>query len=444
MINIFFLILYIVASQFVTGSDMYVLLTLHCVLLTIIHIKNKLNPINPIFIYYLGVIIVNIGNISLVDMVESGIRIKTYKYIIPKYILDASTIWCISSTMFIIGYNKYINKQIPKISFEVSNKNILKYMFVFLFLENILFIIGEGFNVRGNQLGKFFILLNTIGILFYSRLWAKERNKTYAIYAITLYLLETYFSLLTSYLRFELILPTFYLFTGYFIGKGDIKYVFSYRIFPLVIILIIYGSVFTALPKYRANFINAFQGEKDYTAVPYLSEPDKNASSGLLSRSANVAQMTNVVKLVERNNGPYNGKASAPILIAFIPRFLWPDKPKIQLGAWFAVEIGAGQVNDFGSINNSINMTVAGELYLDFGWIGVLFGSLFFGGFIAILWNSTNFYYSAYNLTGTIFGGYLIMLSIGSYADLQIVVTLISTYLIFYLIKRIATYYIKQ
>ena len=84
-------------------------------------------------------------------------------------------------------------------------------------------------------------------------------------------------------------------------------------------------------------------------------------------------------------------------------------------------------------------MTVAGELYLDFGWLGVIIGSLLFGAFISVLWNSTEFYSSEFNLSGIIFGGYLIMISIGSYADLQIVITLISTYLIFYAIKIIAS-----
>jgi hypothetical protein len=118
---------------------------------------------------------------------------------------------------------------------------------------------------------------------------------------------------------------------------------------------------------------------------------------------------------------------------------LWPDKPLIQLGAWFALEIGVATTTDYGRANNSINMTVAGELFLDFGWLGVILGSLLFGGFISVLWNSTYFYSSEYNLTGIIFGGYLIMLSIGSYADLQIVVTLLSTYLIFFAIKKVAS-----
>lgn len=199
----------------------------------------------------------------------------------------------------------------------------------------------------------------------------------------------------------------------------------------------IFSSVFTTLQSNRANFINVFIQSEDTRGKP-VAFVEENETSGLLNRSANVAQITNVVKLVN-SNGFYDGRASAPIIVALIPRFLWPDKPKIQLGAWFALEIGAGYKNDLGLINNSINMTVAGELYLDFGWLGVIIGSLLFGAFISVLWNSTEFYASEFNLSGIIFGGYLIMISIGSYADLQIVITLISTYLIFYAIKIIAT-----
>ncbi len=393
--------------------------------------------ITPLVIYYLGVIIVNIGNISLINQVLHGKHFKTYSYIIPKYIDDAALIWCISSVFFVIGYKLYGKRKFPSISFEIKNKNILKYIFYFLIFENILLIFGFGIALRGNQIGKIFVLLNTIGILFFARLWGKYEDKTYRSYALTLFLIETYFALLTSYLRFELILPTFYLFIGYFIGKGEIKYLFTYRIIPLIVILAIFSSVFTTLQANRANFINVFTKSEDNRrmTVAYVEE---NNTGGLLNRSANVAQITNVVKLVN-SNGFYEGRASAPILVALIPRFLWPDKPKIQLGAWFALEIGAGYKNDLGFINNSINMTVAGELYLDFGWLGVILGSLFFGGFISILWNSTEFYSSEFNLSGIILGGYLIMISIGSYADLQIVITLISTYLIFYVIKIIAS-----
>jgi len=437
MLNLVFLFLYIACSLFFTGTDLYILLSIHFGYLLLENIRKNKLVITPLVIYYFGVIIVNMGNISLINQVLHGKHFKTYNYIIPKYIDDAALIWCISSVFFIIGYKLYDKNKLPSISYEIKNKNILKYIFYFLVLENILLIFGLGIALRGNQIGKIFVLVNTIGILFFARLWGKYEDKTYRSYALILFLIETYFALLNSYLRFELILPTFYLFIGYFIGKGEIKYLFTYRIIPLLAILAIFSSVFTTLQSNRANFINVFIQSEDTRSKP-VAFVEENETSGLLNRSANVAQITNVVKLVN-SNGFYDGRASAPIIVALIPRFLWPDKPKIQLGAWFALEIGAGYKNDLGLINNSINMTVAGELYLDFGWLGVIIGSLLFGAFISVLWNSTEFYASEFNLIGIIFGGYLIMISIGSYADLQIVITLISTYLIFYAIKIIAT-----
>lgn len=437
MINVVFIIIYMLASLFFSGTDLYVLLTIHFAILLIMHLRQEKTVITPLLIYYVGVIIVNLGNISLISTLGSAHQGKTYNYIVPKFITDAALIWCISSTMFIIGYKFYSKKKFPSVAFDLKNKKVLQNIFYFLIIENILLILGSGIALRGSQVGKVFVLLNTIGILFYARLWAKNDNKTYRNYAIALYLIETYLALISSYLRFELILPTFYLFTGYFIGKGDIKYIFSYRIIPLAAIVIGFAIVFPSLQASRSNFISVFTQPAD-NKYKRVEKPEENESGGLLNRSANVAQITNVVKLVKRN-GFYNGRASAPIITALIPRFLWPDKPLIQLGAWFALEIGVATTTDYGRANNSINMTVAGELFLDFGWLGVILGSLLFGGFISVLWNSTYFYSSEYNLTGIIFGGYLIMLSIGSYADLQIVVTLLSTYLIFFAIKKVAS-----
>jgi hypothetical protein len=92
-----------------------------------------------------------------------------------------------------------------------------------------------------------------------------------------------------------------------------------------------------------------------------------------------------------------------------------------------------------GMAGNSINMTVPGELYLDFGWIIVIIGSLLTGAFFCLLWNSTQFYSSQYNLTGIIFGGYMLILSLGGFAaDLQIIITLISMYFTLFIIKKIA------
>ena len=84
-------------------------------------------------------------------------------------------------------------------------------------------------------------------------------------------------------------------------------------------------------------------------------------------------------------------------------------------------------------------MMISGELYLDFGWWGVVIGSMLTGAFFCLLWNATQFYSSEYNLPGIVFGGYLLIISLSSFgADLQIVITLMSLYLTFFIIKKIA------
>ena len=437
MINIVFIILYVTASLVGSGIDLYVLLSFHYGILAFNHIKEKSIVITPQLIYYAGVIIVNLGNISLISAIGTPEQLKIYNYIIPRYIDTAALIWCISNAFFIIGYDYFKDKSFPTVAFELKNPTVLRTIFYFLIIENVLSIIGSGITLRQNQVGKIYVLLNTIGILFFARLWAKNDNKTYRTYALILYAIETYLSLVTSYLRFELILPTFYLFVGYFIGKGHIKYIFSYRIIPFLVIMLLFSSVFSTLQSNRANFLGVFTHLSSAKVAVEEEKPEDKKKGGLLVRSSNVAQITNVIKLTKQN-GFYEGRASSPILIALIPRALWPDKPLIQLGNWFALEIGVASKSEFGISNNSINMTVPGELYLDFGWIGVILGSMLLGAFISALWNATAFYASEYNLSGIIMGGYVIMLSIGSYADLQIVVTLLSTYLIFLVIKILA------
>ena len=83
-------------------------------------------------------------------------------------------------------------------------------------------------------------------------------------------------------------------------------------------------------------------------------------------------------------------------------------------------------------------MTIPGQCYLDFGWPGVIVICLLVGMFLAVLWNAAQFYSLDYNFAGTIFGAYLaqwVVLGVG--ADLQIVITFLSTYLIFWAVKSV-------
>ena len=429
--NIIFLVIYVILLGISSAETLLYLLIVQCGMAMIVDLRHKRINITPIFIFNFSVIIACIGNILLIEKIGK-VDFKTYSYIVPKFIDPAAELWCISCCIILIGYKFIGQRSFPPVDYVIKNKETIRMMFYVLVCANVMSIYGMGINYKGGAIFKIFGLLNTVGILFFSRLWGKENNKTFGLYAVTLFILQTYIALTTSYLRTELILPTIYITVGYFIGKQDLRYVFSYRIIAPIAVIIMFSSAFSSLKNNRSNFIDAFKGEKTMS-----DEASEEKSNALLDRSANFAQLTSVMRLVKQK-GFYKGRASAPLVAALIPRFLWKDKPQIALGSWFALEIGAAYKADNGRINNSINMTIPGELYLDFGWIGVVIGSLLIGMFIAVLWNATKFYTSQYNLIGIIFGGYLLLVGFINFgADLQIVLTIMSTYLIFLAIKKL-------
>jgi hypothetical protein len=68
---------------------------------------------------------------------------------------------------------------------------------------------------------------------------------------------------------------------------------------------------------------------------------------------------------------------------AFVPRIIWPNKPQVNRGSWFSVYIGFARSEDRGF---SLGMTAIGELYWNFGLIGVLLGMLLTGSLHGLTW----------------------------------------------------------
>jgi hypothetical protein len=397
--------------------------------------------------FYLGAILTTLANLLFINKVHTvGLGENAiYKYIVEEHIDTAILVWVVGNTFIFIGYELFSHRSFPSLSVEIKNEKIIKNIYYFILFFTLLNVTGNAINLGfiSGGIQKVMALFNVMGILFFARLWASEQRTTYRNYAIILAVMQTVLALYTSFLRLELLTPTIVFYGGYFIGKGTIKEIFSPRIVPPLVILFIFSLFFNTLAGNRAHFIDTFRGGEvaaDNSSYVDLSASE-NERGGLLERSSNIAQLTNVVDLVERN-GLYQGAASAPLIAALIPRILWPDKPQVQLGAWFALEIGAASITASGRANNSVNMTVEGELFLDFGWIGLVLGGIFFGGMIAMFWNAGQFNASAYNIVGALWGGYLLYYALfGVGSDLQILVSLISTYLMFLLIKSFAKQY---
>ncbi len=447
-IHVVFLFLYLTLSGTIDAVALCSLLVLHCVIKLLLDITGGKRGLHIMTTFYIGVILTTIANLLFINKINNfGLsEYSMYRYIVVEHIDQAILIWALGNTFIFIGYELFADKSFPSLSLELKNEKTIRGLFMFILAFTLLNVTGNtvnlGFISGGVQ--KVLALFTVMGILFFARLWAKENRVQYRNYAIILAVLQTITALYSSFLRLELLTPTIVFYGGYFIGKGSVKYLFTARALPPIIILGIFSLFFNTLAGNRAHFIDTFRagGEAVSDNTSYVdNSAGERERGGLLERSSNIAQLTNVVNLVERN-GIYEGKASAPLIAALIPRILWPDKPQVQLGAWFALEIGAASIAATGRANNSVNMTVHGELFLDFGWLGLVIGGIFFGGLIAMFWNSAKFSDSPYNISGALWGGYLLYYALfGVGSDLQILVSLISTYLMFLLIKNLAKPY---
>jgi hypothetical protein len=445
IIHIVFLFFYFVFGSEIPTEYLIVVAIIEATLALTYQIRKNKDYVTSYTVNLVALVLVNLGNISLLHRIDTGTNYM-YSFASNVDIPQAALIWCAGNSVYFIGYQVFSQKSLPKINFNFDAKAVAK-IFYFIFSITLLFLTPLGSLVSAlGSISKICLLAGSIGILFFARLWAAENNKTYRNYALILFFIETISAMLHAYLRAAIILPTVVFMAGYFAGLGNIKYLFTYRIIPFLIWIAMFINVFSTLGQSRSSFGTAivneyFSFDDDEQQVQfddvYNEQTDRG---GFLDRSASLAQGSSIVKLV-KSHGFYEGAASAPLFYAFIPRFLWPDKPKVALGQWFAVEIGAGYVND-GVVNNSINMTIPAELYLDYGWLGVFIGCFLFGGFVSSLWNSTMFNDSNYNLYGAIYGGYILVMSfIGMSGDLQILITFISTYIVFLILKKITCAY---
>lgn len=102
-----------------------------------------------------------------------------------------------------------------------------------------------------------------------------------------------------------------------------------------------------------------------------MLETAAESTAKWLTRGASAEQGGLVMQLAERDGfiGPVLVEGIATI---FIPRFLWPDKPLFQPGAWFTWYLG--NADSVESASSSTAMMLPTELYWMFGVSGVVGG----------------------------------------------------------------------
>ena len=106
----------------------------------------------------------------------------------------------------------------------------------------------------------------------------------------------------------------------------------------------------------QATAIDAFEGA-------YFLDPAKTAA---------------IIDQTEQRDLYLRGQSFTAIVFAPIPRLLWSNKPAIRIGPYVS-----GEVLRYDN-NSGIPPGGIGELYLNFGWPGILFGMVIIGGIAQI------------------------------------------------------------
>ncbi|HEY0748169.1 MAG TPA: hypothetical protein VGD63_15820 [Steroidobacteraceae bacterium] len=109
-------------------------------------------------------------------------------------------------------------------------------------------------------------------------------------------------------------------------------------------------------------------GEVEYGSLSFLSRISyKGIIETVIDRTGNVA--------------PYqNGYTIGLFFSGFVPRLFWPDKPDLSVGQLFNRQL---HITESGE--NYVSTTMLGDIYWNFGWLGILFGSALFGYFIGTI-----------------------------------------------------------
>jgi hypothetical protein len=264
---------------------------------------------------------------------------------------------------------------------------------------------------------RFYILQNSLGGYFSFDAEAQTSAFGYVQYiglveSLTALCLVVYFIFMlqqgkqTNWLPFYIMLGI-ELVTVFLMGfKGQVifrpiylalAYIYIKRSFPLKII--IYGAAFLMIimpvnllmrDQYAqgnstitrgeastilSGTINAIQevwsGNTEFTVG---STPER-----FVRQSAQMQDFTLVVQYVDRTGKKLNGLELMNFFYSFIPRAVWQTKPIASLGGWFNAEV-------YGNTSSSAAaITVPGDFYLNFGWLGIPVGFLLLGGLLRVV-----------------------------------------------------------
>jgi len=274
------------------------------------------------------------------------------------------------------------------------------------------------------------IMMPHMMIFALSRAGAARRVPGATKASLLITVLETGRSLAQDYLRGDIVSASIAFALGTLIGARSFAPLRTRLFAPVYVVAALFTIYFSEFGLVRSVSGGGLERIDAVLAAQEMDQSSAIAQQSVWSRLTNFNQLTQVVRIA-REDGFLNGLTLEYLGFVFIPRFLWEDKPLVAKGGWFAWRIGQAYQRPDGQFSNSVNMTVPGELYLNFDWAGVIAGCLIFGALIGVLWSRALFWAAPQNVLGGAFGYFLFWVTLTLGADLQILVSMVATYLVF-------------
>jgi hypothetical protein len=397
-----------------------------------------LSAFTPSTLYIIGSGLTALANTYGLLVADTPLRSRYFLYAREEHLGLAMQIGYLGTVLPVLGFRmtqrglgRRLGNLLPSIRGDVGGTTLL----VVGTLASVVIVASRVFSLLPASLGSITSLLSVgpsmiaFALARYGN-WAERRGLTVAAVAVAF--LDAARALFFSYVRIEVALPIFAVVLGAVLGARSLRPLKSYVFLPVHLAVVLFVFYFGAFGAVRSGF-DTVGGIARLTAVREFDSSQTNVRIGtVFSRLTTFNQLSQVGRVVAED-GFHKGSTMSYLSYVFVPRFLWPDKPTVAKGSWFAYRIGQARILSDGRFSNAINMTVPGELYLNFGWIGVAIGCALVGALLGWLWNATEFWRLRPGALRSAFGFYLLFVGFGLGADLQTVVTLIAMYILFVL-----------
>lgn len=372
-----------------------------------------------------------------------------YTMLGPRYISTQSVIigyLMVATGLFfqLIGIQIFRPQYVSPTNPNISSKRL--YLFGYL----IIFLLLSKFTEEFLRLGIIQNIINTIPVAILIFVAINDKNNLITSYAykrnVILFgsclLFVSNLVLLSKTVLVLSIIPVFLFYLIQSIKKEKYKPIISMLMAGILYFLFIQPLVSNArlfLLKYQeepsANFVSSYIVSGNYKYPIYKSVTETNAVEIFLNRMFEVNAPAYIYELTERSGFQY-GRTFDNIAIGMIPRIFWPEKPDIPQGQRFSTDV-------LGFEKVSIGMLISGELYWNFGFPGIIIGSLLIGLALGYMWKLINplalenyFYFAIYF--------YLLQASLGGSEFSAVFVGSMQLLVLFFIIRQLDFFISKR